>query len=116
MGIIKERKLLQNAIICPDGTILNSKHTHDYQAHEQADGTYYMRDGGLSYIRGAGDKPKEDLTLYTDDPFEVIREKYLIGKRRLKDVDTKELKILPAVLNHEWIFNKEIEYRNDKNK
>lgn len=106
-----ERKLIQNAIVTPDGTILNSTHRHDYVGHTDVNGTFYMRDGGVDYIRGAGFEPKEDLTLYSDDPFEVIREKYLVGDKRLKDVDIDTLELSPQV--SVGMFKQEIIYRHN---
>lgn len=107
-----ERKLLQNAIECQDGTILISLHRHDFQQHtDKITGDYFMRDGGLEYVRGSGLNPKEDLTLYSDDPFEVIREKYLVGDKRLKDVDIDTLELSPQVSVQ--MFKQELTYRHN---
>jgi len=68
-------QLLVNKIKCPDGTVLQSKHCHDFQMHTQEDGREYFVDGGLEYQRvGFSDEDFEDLTCYTDDPHEKIRE------------------------------------------
>ena len=46
------KKLLANRKQTPDGTILWSKHTHDYVDHQDnIDNQYYFLDGGNSYIR-----------------------------------------------------------------
>jgi len=78
---MNERKLLANVMRTPDGTILQSNHVHDYVEHVDANGRLYMVDGGVSYIRrtwyeeGNG----EDLSVYTDDPHEKIREWFRWG-------------------------------------
>ena len=40
------RELVYNAIQTPDGTILRSRHRHDYVTHKDANGKTYMLDGG----------------------------------------------------------------------
>lgn len=71
----KGNNLVYNAIKCPDGTILVSKHRHDYVCHTQADGREYFVDGGLAYQRiGASDEYYQNLSLYEDSPHEDIRE------------------------------------------
>lgn len=37
-----ERELLVNKIRCPDGTILESRHRHDFKQHIQDDGREYF--------------------------------------------------------------------------
>lgn len=61
------KKLTRNAIRCPDGTVLESKHRHDYRGHTQKDGRYYAVDGGLEYLRrGFSDGEYEELSEYDD--------------------------------------------------
>lgn len=68
------RKVLVSRIKTPDGTILESKHTHDFVEHEDANGEYYFLDGGSSYKRTSVNKvPAEDVSIYTDSPFHEIR-------------------------------------------
>ena len=77
---MKEKQLIYNAIRTPDGTILVSHHRHDYVAHTDANGDYYSNDGGTEYIRRSVNKiPAEDLSLYDDEPFEVLREHIFRG-------------------------------------
>lgn len=65
--------LIYNAIKCPDGTILVSKHRHDFQRHIQSDGREYFVDGGLAYRR-IGGEDYEDLAVYDTDVHSKIRE------------------------------------------
>lgn len=48
---------------------------HDYRAHEdKVTGETYVVDGGNEYLRRSmNDVPAEDLTVYLDDNFEVVR-------------------------------------------
>ena len=69
------RKLIKSSIRCPDGTILTSRHRHDYQAHLDKNGELYVNDGGIEYIRRSVNKESFiDLSLYTTDSFEKLRE------------------------------------------
>jgi hypothetical protein len=42
-----ETRIVANRIRTPDGTILESKHRHDYVTYTDANGKQYMVDGGL---------------------------------------------------------------------
>lgn len=77
------RQLLVQSIKTPDGTILTSRHRHDYVTHIDAiSGEMYMVDGGNSYRRGTVNKvPATDLCVYTDDSHEKIREAFTWGSR-----------------------------------
>ena len=69
--------LLYNAIKCPDGTLLVSRHQHDFQMYKQKDGREYFVDGGLLYQRiGYSDNEYTNLCVYPDDPHEKIREHF----------------------------------------
>ena len=52
--------IVYNAIQTPDGTILQSKHRHDYVDYKDKNGQYYSVDGGLEYLRRGYDK--DDFT------------------------------------------------------
>ena len=71
-------KLIQNAIMTPDGTIIHSREVHDYQEYDG-----YSVDGGNEYSRygypdGCQNK-FEPLFLYENDDFDTKKEKILWG-------------------------------------
>ena len=70
-----ERKLLVSRIKTPDGTILTSEHVHDYKTHFDKNGELYMLDGGREYQRTSlNNEPFEDVSIYSDSPYEEIRQ------------------------------------------
>jgi len=90
----KERQLLHNSIQTPDGTILVSHHGHDFSEHTQEDGRRYFTDGGLDYQRiGFSDEEYTNLSLYTDDTHEKIRERFTWG-----NCYDKEMNRLPKIV------------------
>jgi hypothetical protein len=66
---------LRNAWETPDGTIIESKHGWDYQAHEDSiTKEFYMCDSIGYYIRtSVNEVPAKSLCVTTDDDFEVQR-------------------------------------------
>ena len=66
--------MIRNALCTPDGTILRSRHRHDYVTHKDANGKVYMLDGGLSYVRSSANGDEEHLTVTLADPQEQVRE------------------------------------------
>ena len=80
---MEERRIILNQIKTPDGTILKSMHRHDYVTHTDLNGLEYMVDGGSEYLRRNinEDAPHEELTVYSDTPFEEIREVFHRGGR-----------------------------------
>lgn len=129
-----ERKLLVSRIQTPDGTILESKHTHDYVTHIDENGHFYMLDGGTDYQRMSFPDvfPPKDMSIYSDDDYEVIRTNLKRGtfdkegERIWKPISELSNKHLDNILvyNEERGFEnsvfsemvkKEIEYRKEKN-
>ena len=67
-------RLLRNAIQTPDGTILESKTRHDYKSYKDANGEWYMVDGGLDYLRrSVNAEDPVDLRLMDEEPHSVLR-------------------------------------------
>lgn len=129
-----DKYLIKSAIKTPDGTILESIHVHDYVTHKDANGEIYMLDGGLLYQRyNVCKEPFEDLSVWSDSPFEVIRENLYRGgygkdgtgeyrRALLKDMSDDWVK---NVITYEEIarpnnrylqfYKKELEYRKENN-
>ena len=81
--MMSDEKIVANRIRTPDGTILESMHRHDYVTYTDANGLEYMVDGGLDYLRRNvhDDAPYQELSVYADDPHELIREVFKWGTR-----------------------------------
>ncbi len=74
--------LIANRIRTPDGTILQSFNRHDYKTHLDKNGEVYMVDGGCEYIRrSVNNVPAEELSVYADSPFSIVREAMHWGTR-----------------------------------
>lgn len=70
----KEKFLILNRWKTPDGTVLISRHTHDFVSHKDANGEDYFIDGGNEYIRMSVNKEEmENMCVYSDDQFSLIR-------------------------------------------
>lgn len=74
------KHLICNKIKTPDGTILQSYHRHDYKTYRDKNGEVYMVDGGLEYLRrNICNEPFTELSIYSDEPHEIIRENFAWG-------------------------------------
>ena len=118
-----------NRIRTPDQTILESRNVHDYKSHLDKNGEIYMNDGGVEYIRRSVNiEPYEDLSLYSDDPFEILRENITwgtYGKNRneplhYKSVSNMSTNHINAIFSQyrladylKEVFEKEISYRSE---
>ena len=60
--------------------MLRLNHVHDYVTHLDKNGETYMLDGGNEYQRyNICKEPFKDLSIWSDAPFEIIRENYHRG-------------------------------------
>jgi len=128
-----ERKIICNRIITPDGTELISHHVHDFNDHTDTNGSYYACDGGGSYLKRSGASDYTEASIYSNDPFEVIREHLYRGSRgkdglqslsyiKLKDMSDEHLKST-IIYNDRYgygasyntYYEMEIQYRKDNN-
>ena len=66
--------LIKNAIRTPDGTVLESRHRHDYREYVDANGKTYMIDGGLDYSRTSMHEDQEWVGCCLEDGHEKVRE------------------------------------------
>ena len=94
-GESDNQKILYNAIRTPDGTILHSKHVHDYITYTDKNGYEYMIDGGNEYLRYnvVKEAPPTFLTVYDDGKHETRRQYIYWGVNY-----TKEMILLPKTL------------------
>lgn len=126
---MEDRQMVYSAMKTPDGTILESLHRHDYNAYIDKNGSHYMIDGGLDYVRWSSPGDHEWLTVYAEEPFEKVRKFWhwgrnydanmnLLPKRewvKLCEMTNDHLLAVyeypgvPAWCNE--LFSKEIEYR-----
>ena len=95
--------IVHNAIQTPDGTIIESRHRHDYVEYTDANGKFYSVDGGTDYLRrGYEVQDYTEMSLYEDDDIEVIRKVVTRGGRG-KD-GRQPLTFVPICeMNDEWL-------------
>ena len=81
--MMSEARIVSNRIRTPDGTVLESRHRHDYVTYVDKNGKEYMVDGGLEYLRRNvhDDAPYEELSVYDDAPYALVREVFKWGTR-----------------------------------
>lgn len=92
--------LICNALQTPDGTIIQSKHRHDYVTHTDKNGKEYMVDGGIDYIRRSNNGDETDLSMTIFDDFTKLREVVKWGRNYDKDMN-----LLPQT---EWVPLKDL--------
>ena len=123
------RKLVLNRIRTPDGTILTSRNVHDYKCYKDKNGDTYTNDGGVEYLRRSVNVIHwEELSLYSDDPFEILRENIIWGtygkngdeELHYKPISNMSNNHIKALLSQykladylKELFEKEISYRNE---
>lgn len=99
----EEPTLLVNSIKTPDGSVLTSRSRHDYVCHtDKITGTKYCIDGGLDYRRIVTGGVYQDLAVYSDDPFEKIRES-LERVHRGKNLDQPSTFVVLKDMNDAWL-------------
>lgn len=80
MEIIEEpRLLICNKMKTPDGTILESHFIHEAVYHTDKNGKKYMTDGGIAYLHRTNNGDEVDLSVYSDDSHNKIRENLTWG-------------------------------------
>lgn len=95
----KESSIIARILICDDGTILHSKHQHDYVTHTDINGKEYMLDGGNGYY--CRTNRNGILKVITEDnSHEEIRNWFVWGKSLDKDGNRVPFK---------WVYLKDIE-------
>lgn len=120
--------ILRNAIRTPDGTVIESRHRHDYVTHTDANGHTYMVDGGLDYLRRGGPDDYVDLSVDADpDDHEFCRTHFMWGtygkngdepyrKIALRDMSTGHINAVLRTQSHisydvRRLFENELMYR-----
>jgi len=103
-------KLILNRIRTPDGTILTSYHRNDYVTHLDLNGARYAIDGGLDYLKRNLSLEYEELSVYDNASFEIVRLSFNIEIDNefipLKDVDSHSLRALISGENAQLAKNK----------
>ena len=130
-----EKRILYNAIQTPDGTVISSKHRHDYNTYTDKNGQHYSVDGGVDYLRRGFDKPDyTDVSVYDDGTHETRRNYICWGVNYTKDMVrlpetrwefVKNLNIdhIQAIVDGEYakgfmleVFKEELNYRKKNGK
>ena len=94
--------IIYSAMRTPDGTVIESRHRHDYVTHKDANGKTYMLDGGLDYVRASANGDEEFISVTLEDGHDKVREYLTWGTRgvngdqplryvKLKDMDTDHI-------------------------
>ena len=94
--------VIYSAMRTPDGTVIESRHRHDYVTYKDANGKEYMLDGGLDYVRASMNGDEEFISVTLEDGHDKVREYLTWGTRgvngdqplryvKLKDMDTDHI-------------------------
>ena len=119
--------IIFNANRTPDGTVIVSKHRHDYVTYVDKNGKTYMVDGGLDYQRRSANGDEFSIVIHDDAPHDVQRAAIYWGSRGvngdqpvtyklIKDMETTHIEAVLRECNPmEQIKNcmeKELEFRS----
>ena len=124
-------QILRNALRTPDGTMLESKHTHDFVMHrDRVTDDDIGIDGGHAYFRRIGSLAFcADLSVTTKDDFELVRAAFTWGtygkdgkqprtEVKLQDMPTEHIQAILSTQQHikgsvlEQLFEQELLYRS----
>ena len=122
--------VLVSGMITPDGTVLYSRHRHNYKTHTDANGEWYMIDGGCSYLKSSVNTVRaEYIELTTESPHSEIREHFGWGtygkdgteplhEIMLKDMETSHIEAVLRTQSHVApvivkLFEDELNFRNN---
>lgn len=102
---MKERQIVLNRIITPDGTVMESNHVHDYKEYTDTNGDVYVIDGGNDYLRrSVNTVPYTEWSVYSDAPYETLR--YAVKRGGRGKDGTEPLKWVPlAIMSNKWLEN-----------
>ena len=92
--------IVYNAIQTPDGTVIESRHRHDYVTHTDANGKTYMVDGGLDYLRRTAHGDEVELSVSLDDGHEKVREVLTWGTRASHLLPLAYVKLCDMTTDH----------------
>ena len=120
-------RIYYNAIRTPDGTVIESRHRHDFVCHIDKNGDKYCVDGGCEYLRRVYTKTRdyEDISLDATAPIEELREVFTwgtygkTGKDKLNHLYLKNMSIshMEAIIDDGYpvapLMQREIQYRID---
>lgn len=127
---VADNFLVQNQYVTPDGTVLNSRHRHDYVSYQDKNGKTYMVDGGiLNYYSRVSTNIDdcENKCVYYSHGHEACRDVVkwgTFGKKGdehfklvlLKDMSTGHIEAIleDGIGSKEYrlLFKDELEYRN----
>jgi len=71
------KKVLVSGLKTPDGTVLYSRHRHDYKTHTDANGEWYMIDGGVDYVKSSVNEIRaEYISLTTESDHIELRQHF----------------------------------------
>ena len=123
-------RLVKNCLETPDGTILYSRHRHDYAHHIDENGKTYFTDGGLDYVRCSANGDEIHHHVWDDEPFDKVREavewgtygkdgKNPLSWKRLCDLSTEHIESILANVTsigsmHRELFNLELKLRESE--